>query len=63
MGTIYRMEILKGNGVTKIVINRCFGGFGLSELAMIDYADKKGYEQGQRHNHYYVKTPEGEMLD
>jgi len=57
------MEILKGNGVTKIVINRCFGGFGLSELAMIDYADKKGYEQGQRHNHYFVKTPDGEILD
>ena len=49
--------------MTKIVINRCFGGFGLSELAMIDYADKKGYELGQRYNHYYVKIPDGEILD
>ncbi len=28
--------------MTKIVVNRCFGGFGLSEAAMLRYAEIKG---------------------
>jgi len=28
--------------MTKVVINKCFGGFGLSEAAMRLYAEKKG---------------------
>jgi hypothetical protein len=26
----------------KVVINTCFGGFGLSEKAMVEYAKRKG---------------------
>ena len=57
------MEILKGNGVTKIVINRCFGGFGLGELAMMDIADRKGWTLVQKGRSNYFKSPEGDISD
>ena len=57
------MEILKGNGVTKIVINRCFGGFGLSELAMMDIADRKGWTLVQKGRSNYFTSPEGDISD
>ena len=57
------MEILKGNGVTKIVINRCFGGFGLSELAMMDIADRKGWTLVQNGRSNYFTSPEGDISD
>ena len=36
----------------KIVINRCYGGFGLSHEAVMLYAKKKGWEL-----HAYVNSP------
>ena len=30
----------------KVVINRCYGGFGLSKLAMESYAQRKGLQLG-----------------
>lgn len=47
----------------KIVINRCFGGFGLSETAMIELAHCKGYTHFTEKNRYhYLKTPQGDIL-
>ena len=44
----------------KIVINRCYGGFGLSKEAMMRYAELKGltlyHEREFRCDHYY-KVP------
>ena len=44
----------------KIVINKCYGGFGLSEEAVLLYAKKKGLNlivernKGLKLNHYYL---------
>ena len=44
----------------KIVINKCYGGFGLSEEAVLLYAKKKGLnliiqrKKGLKLNHYYL---------
>ena len=44
----------------KIVINKCYGGFGLSEEAVLLYAKKKGLnlivqrDKGLKINHYYL---------
>ena len=44
----------------KIVINKCYGGFGLSEEAVFLYAKKKGLnlivqrDKGLKINHYYL---------
>ena len=32
----------------KVVINRCFGGFGLSDEAIELYAEKKGIKLGEK---------------
>mgnify|MGYP003352296402 CR=1 FL=1 len=37
----------------KVVINRCHGGFGLSDEAMQMYAAKKGIQLGERHSYGY----------
>ena len=37
----------------KVVINRCFGGFGLSDEAIRLYAEKKGIQLGERHSYGY----------
>ena len=57
------MEVFKGNGVTKIVINRCFGGFGLSEMALMDFADKKSYTLSKKHKYTLIETHEGLISD
>lgn len=49
--------------MTKIVINRCFGGFGLGELAMMEIADRKGWTLVQKGGSNYFKTPEDELAD
>ena len=49
--------------MTKIVINRCFGGFGLSELAMMDIADRKGWTLVQKGRSNYFTSPEGDISD
>ena len=49
--------------MTKIVINRCFGGFGLSELAMMDIADRKGWTLVQKGRSNYFKSPECDIAD
>ena len=60
MGTIYRLEIFERRSqMTKIVINRCFGGFGLSELAIMDIADRKGWTLVQKGRSNYFKSLEG----
>ena len=44
----------------KIVINKCYGGFGLSEEATLLYGKKKGLniivqrDKGLKINHYYL---------
>ena len=45
----------------EIVVNKCFGGFGLSESAIMLYAEKKGitlYVEANKYykgyNHYYT---------
>jgi hypothetical protein len=38
-----RAQICCGTLAIKIVINRCYGGFGLSHKAMIAYAKQKGF--------------------
>ncbi len=44
----------------KIVINKCYGGFGLSEEAVLLYSKKKGLNiivqrnKGLKINHYYL---------
>lgn len=63
MGTIYRLEIFEGNSVTRIVINRCFGGFGLSDSAMMEIADRKGWTLVQKGRSNYFKSPEDEIAD
>ena len=46
----------------KIVINKCYGGFGLSEEAVLLYAKKKGLNliiqrnKGLKLNHYYLNS-------
>lgn len=49
--------------MTKVVINKCFGGFGLSEAAYRRYAEIKGltlYVENGLYNikHYYTVPPE-----
>lgn len=52
----------------KIVINRCFGGFGLSPLAIRKYLSKKGkecyfYENGMMGDDYKkVENPRGNFF-
>jgi len=57
------MEVSKGTGMTRIVINRCFGGFGLGELAMMEIADRKGWILVQKGRSNYFKSPEGDIAD
>lgn len=38
--------------MTKIVVNRCWGGFGLSDAALLMIADLKGVELEQRESRY-----------
>lgn len=54
--------------MTKIVINRCYGGFGLSEEGMRRYAELKGLRfyvwrepgfQSDMFNHYFTADPSG----
>lgn len=49
----------------KIVINACYGGFGLSDEAMVRYCELKGitvYPEKEKdawgHTSYYLKLPE-----
>jgi len=49
--------------MTKIVINRCYGGFGLGEWAMLDIAERKGWTLVQKGRSNYLKSPEGEIGD
>lgn len=49
--------------MTKIVINRCFGGFGLSDTAMMEIADRKGWTLVQKGRSNYFKSPEDEFAD
>ena len=49
--------------MTKIVINRCFGGFGLSESAMINIANRKGWTLVQKGRSNYFKSPEDDIAD
>lgn len=53
---------------TKIVINRCYGGFGLSEAGMRRYAELKGLpfyvwrkpgSQSDVYKHYFTADPSG----
>ena len=37
----------------KVVINICFGGFGLSDEAIRLYAEKKGIQLGERQSYGY----------
>ena len=50
----------------KIVINTCYGGFGLSEKAVMRYAELKGLtvypERSPLHTTYWL-VPEGERED
>lgn len=50
----------------KIVINACYGGFGLSEKAVLRYAELKGLtlypERSPLHTTYWL-VPEGERED
>lgn len=48
--------------MTKIVINRCFGGFGLSKEAMYRYAEIKGLDVTDEHGFSYIVTAEGKRL-
>jgi len=45
----------------KVVINECFGGFGLSDEAMQLYAAKKGIELGEKLSYGYEKLWEGDI--
>ena len=64
MGTIYRLEIFERRGqMTKVVINRCFGGFGLSESALKNFALKKGYSLNKKHKYTLIETHEGLITD
>lgn len=47
----------------KIVVNRCFGGFGLSDTAMLDLANRKGWTVVQKGRFYFLNSPEGEITD
>ena len=49
--------------MTKIVINRCYGGFGLGELAMMDIAHRKGWVLVQQDRSNYFRSPEGDIAD
>lgn len=49
--------------ITKVVINTCYGGFGLSEQAMLRYAELKGlkiYPEGSSLFKTYWTVPENE---
>lgn len=52
----------------KIVVNRCYGGFGLSHEAILEYAKRKGVKLfiEKKENHLmpwmYWTVPEGERL-
>lgn len=39
--------------ITKIVINRCYGGFGVSEEGMRRYAEIKGWRYEERVSQWY----------
>ena len=54
----------------KIVINACYGGFGLSDEAMVRYCELKGitvYPEKEKdawgHTSYYLKLPENRKKD
>jgi hypothetical protein len=52
----------------KVVINRCFGGFGLSEKAMLAYANRKGItlypeKESALCTTYYTVPPERRISD
>lgn len=50
--------------MTKIVLNTCYGGFSLSEAAMLRYAEIKGFPLFSEKNHFglteYWLVPESE---
>ena len=48
--------------MTKIVINRCFGGFGLSGAAMKRYAELKGYTVGDEHGFFHLLDKNGKRF-
>ena len=39
----------------KIVVNRCFGGFGLSEKAFLEYLSRKGIKYSEQINRFNNK--------
>ena len=51
----------------KVVINKCYGGFGLSREGMVRYAELKGIplypEEDKYGNFTYWKTPKETRLD
>jgi len=49
--------------MTKVVINRCFGGFGLSESALRNFALKKGYSLNKKNKYTLIETHEGLITD
>lgn len=51
--------------MTKIVVNRCFGGFGLSHEAIMRYAELAGftlYTRGEGSIVHYSKTNDNELF-
>lgn len=48
--------------MTKIVINRCFGGFGLSELAMLEIANRKGWTRIFKSRYCTLITQDGREI-
>jgi hypothetical protein len=53
--------------VGKVVINRCYGGFGLSHEAMMQYLDQKGIvvypEKHSSFYMYWLTPPSGDKSD
>ena len=46
----------------KVVINKCFGGFGLSDEAIRLYASKKGIQLGEKTNWgFYEELYDGDI--
>jgi hypothetical protein len=47
----------------KIVINKCFGGFGLSDKAVNLYLEKKGGEPSPDFRVYYIDRTDPVLVD
>jgi hypothetical protein len=57
------LQIYKGYSImTKIVINRCFGGFGLSDSAMLEIANRKGWTRSIKSRYCSLITTDGQEL-